>query len=193
MRRGSRPTAKLDAALDRIAVMNIVALRALWRERMGQRPPESFSKDLIARALAYRLQEEHLGGVDRRTRKLLAPLGKPDEKPPRRLKVGSVIVREYQGVTHEVLVVPGAFCWQGQTYSSLSTIAKAITGTSWNGPRFFGLNAEKKLIAHVLPGETNSRSKAEKTPRPPVSSRRSVAIAAGDRRRQSSFDREKAF
>ena len=53
--------------------------------------------------------------------------------------VGSVIVREYQGKLHEVLVVPGGFCWQEQVFASLSTIARKITGTSWNGPRFFGL------------------------------------------------------
>jgi hypothetical protein len=49
------------------------------------------------------------------------------------------MVREHQGTLHEVMVVPGGFCWQDKTYPSLSTIAQAITGTSWNGPRFFGL------------------------------------------------------
>jgi Protein of unknown function (DUF2924) len=56
-------------------------------------------------------------------------------------------VREHQGRLHEVLVAPGGFCWQGRTYSSLSTIAKAITGTSWNGPRFFGLRRAEEAIA----------------------------------------------
>jgi Protein of unknown function (DUF2924) len=64
----------------------------------------------------------------------LAPL-----QAGRHVKVGSVIVREYQGKLHEVLVVPGGFCWQEQVFASLSTIARKITGTSWNGPRFFGL------------------------------------------------------
>jgi Protein of unknown function (DUF2924) len=190
--RGDRPAAELDAALDRISAMNIETLRALWRERMGQGPPESFSKDLIARALAYQIQEEHLGGLDRRTRKLLAPLGKPDEKPPRRLKIGSIIVREYQGVTHEVLVVPGGFCWQRQTYASLSTIAKEITGTSWNGPRFFGLKNDFEPINNISPGMVDTRRQAEKTPRSPVSRRRSVVIAA-DGRRQHSFDGKKVL
>jgi hypothetical protein len=57
----------------------------------------------------------------------------------RRVKVGSVIVREYQRKLHEVMVVPDGFLWQGQIYSSLSTIALRITGTSWSGRRFFGL------------------------------------------------------
>ena len=57
----------------------------------------------------------------------------------RHLKVGTVIVREHQATLHEVMVVPGGFSWRDKTYPSLSTIAQAITGTSWNGPRFFGL------------------------------------------------------
>src|SRR5271170_2366356 len=143
-RRGLRSPADLSAELECIAAMTIDELRELWRERRGQNPPEALSKDLIARALAHWRQEELLGGPDRHVRKLLASLAKTGAKPPRHLKIGSVIVREHQGRMHEVLVAPGGFCWQGKTYSSLSTIAKAITGTSWNGPRFFGLrNAEE--------------------------------------------------
>src|SRR3984893_14969693 len=92
------------------------------------------SKDLIARALAYWLQEEVLGGLDARVRKLLGASSRGEGPPARHVKVGSVIVREYQGKLHEGLVVPGGFCWQGQVFASLSTIARKITGTSWNGP-----------------------------------------------------------
>jgi len=60
----------------------------------------------------------------------------------RHLKAGSVIVRKYQGKAHEVMVVPDGLIWQGKVYASLSTIARKITGTSWNGPRFFGLRSE---------------------------------------------------
>jgi hypothetical protein len=63
-------------------------------------------------------------------------------EPLRHLKVGTVMVREHQGVTHEVIVVPGGFSWKHKTYPSLSAIAKGITGTSWNGPRFFGLRGK---------------------------------------------------
>jgi hypothetical protein len=160
-RRGVRPAADLDAELERIATMTIDELRRLWRERSGQGPPECFSKDLIARALAYRLQEDHLGGLDRQTRKPLASLAKPGEKLPRRLKVGSVIVREHKGDTHEVLVVPGGFCWRGKTYSSLSTIAKTMTGTSWNGPRFFGLKAGDEPIARAALATSASSSSGQ--------------------------------
>jgi hypothetical protein len=68
---------------------------------------------------------------------------KPGAEPPRRVKVGSIIVRQHKGVPHEVLVTPEGFCWRGRTFGSLSTIAKKITGTSWNGPRFFGLRAKE--------------------------------------------------
>ena len=146
-RRGLRSPADLNAELERTAAMTIDELRELWRQRRGQNPPEALSKDLIARALAHWRQEELLGGPGRHVHKLLASLGKTGAKPPRHLKIGSVIVREHQGRMHEVLVVPGGFCWQEQTYSSLSTIAKAITGTSWNGPRFFGLRGAEEAIA----------------------------------------------
>jgi len=63
-------------------------------------------------------------------------------EPVRQLKVGTMLVREYHGVLHEVAVVPDGFHWQGRTYASLSTIARAITGTAWNGPRFFGLRSK---------------------------------------------------
>jgi hypothetical protein len=67
-----------------------------------------------------------------------------------RLKAGTVLVREYQGERHTVTVVPGGFVWQGATYPSLSTTARAITGTAWNGPRFFGLR-----VATERDGEEN--------------------------------------
>ena len=96
--------------------MNVEQLRDLWRQKRGQEPPAAFSKDLIARALAYWLQEEVLGGLDARVRKLLGASSRRDGPPARHVKVGSVIVREYQGKLHEVLVVPGGFCWQGQIF-----------------------------------------------------------------------------
>ncbi len=129
----------LDAELARIADMSIDELRQAWRLKARDTPPPALSKDLLARLLAHRLQEEVLGGLEPRLRKLLLLAGKGGKAPARRIKVGSVVVRQYQGKLHEVLVVPGGFCWQGQTYPSLSTIARRITGVSWNGPRFFGL------------------------------------------------------
>ena len=84
-------------------------------------------------------------------RKLLERLAKGGPEPVRHLKVGTVMVREHQGMLHEVMVVPGGFSWQDKTYPSLSTIARAITGTSWNGPRFFGLRGRSGTEAAVEP------------------------------------------
>ena len=143
-RRPIAPSAveNLDAEIDRIAALNLNELRALWRETMGRPAPEALSKDLIARALAYRLQEQRMGGLDPHLRRRLASLAKPGAEPVRHLKIGSVIVREFDGKIHEVMVAPGGFYWAGQTYASLSAIASKITGTSWNGPRFFGLRGK---------------------------------------------------
>jgi hypothetical protein len=90
--------------------------------------------------IAWEIQEQALGGPDAASLKLLDSLArgeKPESK--RRLKTGTMLVREYQGGRHTVTVVPGGFLWRDTTYRSLSTIARAITGTAWNGPRFFGL------------------------------------------------------
>jgi hypothetical protein len=132
----------LSVEINRIAALNIDQLRVLWRETTGRPAPVALSKELIARALAYRLQEQRLGGLDPHLRRLLMSLPKPGTEPIRHLKVGSVIVREFDGEIHEVLVAPGGFYWSGQTYASLSAIARRITGTSWNGPRFFGLRGK---------------------------------------------------
>jgi hypothetical protein len=123
--------------------MNIGELRLAWRATFGSEPPAAFSKDLLARALSYRWQEQAFGGLDAATARLLRALLRPGVEAPRQVKVGSVIVREHKGVLHEVLVAPGGFCWQGKTYDSLSAIAKKITGVSWNGPRFFGLRSKE--------------------------------------------------
>ncbi len=134
----------LEEGLARIATMSVDALRAEWRRVVVSDAPPAFSKDFLARAIAYRLQEQIFGGLSPAAIRLLRSLAKPGAEPPRQVKVGSVIVREHKGTLHEVLVVPGGFCWQGKTYDSLSTIAKKITGVTWNGPRFFGLRSKKQ-------------------------------------------------
>ncbi len=148
------PAETVEEQIARIGAMNIGELRQHWKESFGSEPPASFSKDLLARAIAYRLQEEAYGGLSAATARLLKSSAKPDAEPPRRVKVGSVIVREHKGMLHEVMVVPGGFCWRGETYDSLSTIARKITGISWNGPRFFGLRSRKDSDAGADSSET---------------------------------------
>jgi Protein of unknown function (DUF2924) len=125
---------------------------------------------------------EHLVGVGRPLALMqhLEPVETRAEVP-RQVKAGSVIIREHQGVVHEVLVVQGGFCWQGKTYDSLSTIAKTITGTSWNGPRFFGLRSKKMHDQEA--GATNGRTSVDRDPKPQPSAsgrRSSVRAVCGD-------------
>jgi hypothetical protein len=141
----------LEAELDRIAALGLDEVRALWREMTQHNAPKALSRDLLARMIAYRVQEQRLGKHGREMRKLLDRFAKGGAEPVRHLKVGTVMVREHQGTLHEVMVVPGGFCWQDKTYPSLSTIAQAITGTSWNGPRFFGLRGKSGTDTAVEP------------------------------------------
>ena len=110
--------ATIEAEIDRIRSLGLDALRARWRSMFGAAPPAALAKDLIARMIAYRLQEEAFGGLDRATVKLLDGLArgeKPASAVKRRLKPGTVLVREYQGERHTVTVAPDGFLWRGTT------------------------------------------------------------------------------
>jgi Protein of unknown function (DUF2924) len=159
--------AAIEAEVDQIRSLGVDALRARWRMLFGAVPPKGLTKDMIGRMIAYRIQEEAFGGLDRETVKLLDRLAR-GEKPNelnRRLKPGTVLVREYNGERHTVTVVADGFLWRDMTYSSLSIIAQAITGTKWNGPRFFGLrvrshpmNADPAKDAHAQKQKPANRS-----------------------------------
>jgi hypothetical protein len=132
----------VEAEIDLIRSLGLEALRTRWRATFGRTPPAGLTKDIMGRMLAWRIQEQAFGGLDRATLKLLNGLAKGDNsglERKRHLKAGTVLIREYRGERHTVTVVPDGFLWQGTTYGSLSTIAHQITGTKWNGPRFFGL------------------------------------------------------
>lgn len=144
MSHGSRDLDVIEAEIDRIRSLDLDALRARWRSTFGAIPPNGLTKDLIARMINYRLQEDTFGGLDRATVKLLESLARGERSATemkRHLKPGTVLVREYRGERHTVTVVAEGFIWREATYRSLSTIARAITGTAWNGPRFFGLRS----------------------------------------------------
>ncbi|MCW5673949.1 MAG: DUF2924 domain-containing protein [Xanthobacteraceae bacterium] len=136
----ARKREEIAAAIEEIRDMNKNQLRVRWKELFKKEVPKALTKDLLARMIAYRIQERAFGGLDRRTEKILESYanGKPTDTS-RYLKTGTVVIREYQGVRHTVTIADGEYLWNGKRYASLSTIAKEITGTSWNGPRFFGL------------------------------------------------------
>ena len=142
MTRRSTDHETIEAEIDRIQSLGLDNLRMLWRTTLRSSPPPAFTKDLLARFICWHIQEQALGGVDANTGKLLDGLARGDKPAAdRRLKPGTVLVREYQGDRHTVTVVPGGYVWRDATYASLSAIACNITGTAWNGPRFFGLRA----------------------------------------------------
>ena len=127
------------AAIDRIRLLPLDALRRNWRAVFGRTPRAGLSKHLLGQMIAYRIQEQAFGGLDRDSLNFLERLARQSGSPRRQLKPGTVLVREYQGQRHAVTVGRDGFLWQGATYSSLSAIARAITGTAWSGPRFFAL------------------------------------------------------
>ena len=137
----------IEAEIDRVRSLGLDALRTLWRTTFRS-PPPAFGKDILARFLCWHIQEQAFGGLDSETEKHLGGLARGDRSRAdrrRRLKPGTVLLREYQGERHTVIVVANGYVWREATYASLSTVARAITGTAWNGPRFFGLRSGSEL------------------------------------------------
>jgi hypothetical protein len=140
--------------LAQLAQAPIAALRARWRDEFRCEPPAAFGPDLLRRSLAYWLQEQTYGKLSAATQRELDRLIAHYEKnpsgrfvAPRRIKTGSVLVRHWKGQSHRVTVFDQGFGYHDKTYTSLSEIARAITGTRWNGPRFFGLRNERQADA----------------------------------------------
>jgi hypothetical protein len=155
----------IEAEIDRIRSLGLDELRTLWRTTFRSSVPPAFSKDLIARFICWHIQEQAFGGLEPQIEELLNGLVRGDKPiPNHRLKPGTVLVREYAGERYTVTVVPGGYVWRDDTYTSLSTIARAITGTAWNGPRFFGLRAGR-------PEENTASPQSPTDSTPPVKRR----------------------
>jgi hypothetical protein len=152
------------AALERL---DLSGLRLQWRNRWGRRAPANLPRSLLCRVMAYRLQAEVFGDLDPKTKRTLDRLGeqvdagKSAEQPvkgdaeratpetpapaiaktardaPMVLKSGAVLSREWRGKMERVVALEEGYSWNGKSYGSLSAVAVAITGTKWNGPRFF--------------------------------------------------------
>jgi hypothetical protein len=139
MRQQRTEPAAIEAEIAHLRSLALDALRRRWRAVFARTPPAPLSKDLLGRMIAWRLQEQAFGGLDRESLAFLDGLARHGGSPRRRLKPGTVLVRDYHGQRHTITVAADGFEWQGKTYASLSAIARAITGTSWSGPRFFAL------------------------------------------------------
>jgi Protein of unknown function (DUF2924) len=163
---GAKPlaatTSDASPPLD-ASVLSIVAdleghdlngLRRHWRAYLGGEPPTHLPRRLLMRVLAYRLQSDAFGGLDKSIQRILRSekdddaAASFDRRAPQTregvgLKAGALLVREWKGRLERVMILEEGFVWNGQTFGSLSQIAKAMTGTNWNGHRFFGLRQGK--------------------------------------------------
>lgn len=136
----------LASELARVEQIGGAELRQRWAEVFGRPASVDLSQSLLRQSLAHRLQEMVLGGVPPRVLKQLhrlAAAGRDDKPRPPPLSPGVRLVREWQGRHHVVDVTGDGVVWDGKTYPSLSAVARAITGTRWSGPRFFGVNDAK--------------------------------------------------
>jgi len=123
----------------------------LWKELYRTEPPQKARRALLLRFIAYRFQEQTLGGLSRETKNRLLQLARRIEKDPNsdligapRIKPGTLLVRDWRGQSHRVLVLINGYEYAGQKYANLSEIARFITGTRWSGPLFFGLKTAQR-------------------------------------------------
>jgi hypothetical protein len=140
----------LDNEIARLRGLDVGELRAGWHTTFRRRALPHLPRHLLFRILAYRLQADRLGDLDAQTRRLLDRIGSGSSDGIERLvadlnrsrttlKPGTLLTREWDGHLQRVMVLADGFSWNGKTYGSLSKVAFAITGSHWNGPRFFGL------------------------------------------------------
>ena len=151
----------LAAEIDGLANLDIHALRVRWRKLTRKEAPEHLGRALLIRIIAYRLQARIHGDLDADSVRQLEQIARDHERQRRAGTVkpkavpmvapaprdrgyrsGTLFIREYAGEMHRVCVTGDGFEWQGTVYRSLSEIARLITGTSWSGPRFFGLREQ---------------------------------------------------
>jgi hypothetical protein len=186
----------VEDELDRLATMPIAQLRLRYAQVFRTDPPKAFGPDLLRRSIAHRIQEEAYGGLSRSAQRLLdqmmkAYAAKPGGKIvlPRRIKPGSVLVREWKRKSHRVVVLADGFAYDGKTFANLSEIAVLITGTRWNGPRFFGLRPKTQDIGEPVTPDPSSGPKRKVG----ATSARSGHLGGGrDYRKQSTLKTAKS-
>jgi len=133
----------MDANIKNLTDVDRKGLLILWDEVFSGKPPKHMSVSFMRHILAFEIQSRAQGGISKLARNKLERLQADKARPQSsHLKVGSRLLREWNGVTHVVEVMEGAFLWREDQYRSLSAVARAITGAHWSGPRFFGLTRE---------------------------------------------------
>jgi hypothetical protein len=147
-----KSNALLAAELKELGGLGTDELRQRWTGLFSMAPNLRISRELLVRGVAYRMQEEAYGGLGKSCRRQLTRLaetlrkgGSLEGAQSRSFKPGTKLIREWKGNVHEVVIAGGTYIWAGQHYRSLSQVARAITGTRWSGPRFFGLEAGQEV------------------------------------------------
>ena len=147
--RKQRARKPLAADLAALGDLPLSELKERWSDLYGSAAPSGMSRNILVRAIAYRLQERAFSGLDRSTRRRLeraaADLAAGRSPAPVALKIkpGTRLLREWQGKVHEVIVLEKGVDYHGKSWPSLSAVAREITGTRWSGPRFFGLRGAR--------------------------------------------------
>ena len=143
---------KTGSQLEQLRELNPEELRQQWQILFDADPPPKLRSSLMAQGIAYRLQEKALGGLTPATMRLLeriadaAAARRQAAPPPAKIRVsgGTMLIREWHGTKHQVTVLKDGFLYRAKHFRSLSQIARAITGSRWSGPLFFGLKAARK-------------------------------------------------
>jgi hypothetical protein len=144
-----QPERAMAAEVEELRSADLEVLRQRWSDLFARAPSSRVSRDVLIRGVAFRLQEETYGGLSRTSRRQLGKLandlrsGTPFSQPPCSFKPGTRLIREWKGKVHEVVIAGDTYIWGSKHYRSLSEIARAITGTRWSGPRFFGLGNKR--------------------------------------------------
>jgi hypothetical protein len=156
-RNGRAPTkTSVEDEIAHLRGLDLKGLRSRWQSVFQRVAPAHLTRHLLFAVIAYRLQADRFGDLDHQTKQVLdrtvaketgpamsARLASFDQKGAELLP-GTVLVREWDRRSQRVMVMADGFAWNGQTYDSLSKVAFAITGTKWNGPRFFGLRDKEE-------------------------------------------------
>jgi hypothetical protein len=155
MNRSQVARVSVEIEIAQLRNLDLRSLRRRWQTCFRKPAPEHLPRHLLLAMVAYRIQTDRVSDLDRETRQLLDTISitergssviarlKAFDQRQTGLTPGTVLVREWGEASHHVMVTNEGFAWNGKTYKSLSQIAFAITGTRWNGPRFFGLRGQK--------------------------------------------------
>jgi hypothetical protein len=160
-RRNGRVTTEtsVEDEIVHLRGLDLKGLRARWQSVLQRPAPGHLPRHLLFAIIAYRIQADRFGDLDHETRQLLDRAGAKEtgtamsarlisfDQKRTELTPGTVLVREWDRRSQRVMVMSDGFAWNGQTYDSLSRVAFAITGTNWNGPRFFGLRDKEDRLA----------------------------------------------